>query len=286
MLAVCLASCRLSDPADSIAVDAALEASSDAAVEETHAGGSDGMPSPTCCAVGGGPCGCDVVLGTKADGTCEKVCDLDPSGMTVTTDDRGCPRLTGPSGGCLVDPAETPKITPAAGAYAAPVTVSISSGTPLATIYYTLDGTRPNVASSKYSAPMTITKSTTVWAMAWAKGWLPSELVKAPYFIGADAGVACGQIVASMDSCPVSCVRTFGTSLAPGEACTRTRFVCVSDDSPDTAALVCRVDVATATIFYFTSGPATEPSREPGWRLCTAEEQARVSAASVCDAGS
>lgn len=101
-----------------------------------------------------------------------------------------------------------------------------------------------------------------------------------------DVGAGCGQIVDATGSCPAGCHRTFASTLAPWEMCLRTRYVCVSDDAPDTAALVCRVHLGSGTIFNFGSGHATDPARDPGWRTCDGAEQSRVNAAMICaDAG-
>jgi hypothetical protein len=50
----------------------------------------------------------------------------------------------------------TPFISPAAGTYTKGVTVTISDATPDTIIYYTTDGSTPTVASSRYTAPISI----------------------------------------------------------------------------------------------------------------------------------
>jgi hypothetical protein len=50
----------------------------------------------------------------------------------------------------------TPFISPAAGTYTKGVTVTITDGTPNTIIYYTTDGSTPTVASSGYTAPISI----------------------------------------------------------------------------------------------------------------------------------
>jgi M6 family metalloprotease-like protein len=57
----------------------------------------------------------------------------------------------------------TPVITPAGGAFTAPVNnISITCGTAGATIYYTLDGSTPSTSSSIYTAPLSLDAATTV----------------------------------------------------------------------------------------------------------------------------
>jgi hypothetical protein len=55
-----------------------------------------------------------------------------------------------------------------------PVTVAISSGDPAAQIYYTTDGTVPTPASPAYATPLNFTTRTTLRAVAYRAGYLPS----------------------------------------------------------------------------------------------------------------
>ncbi len=57
--------------------------------------------------------------------------------------------------------------------------VSISCSTANSTIYYTLDGTDPTVASQVYETPFTLTDAKTVKAFATADGYLPSAVASA-----------------------------------------------------------------------------------------------------------
>ena len=77
---------------------------------------------------------------------------------------------------------ETPSISPAGGTFTSAQTVSISCGTTGATIYYTLDGTDPNNSSSVYSAPLTVSSTTTVKAIAIKDG-TSSSIASATYTI-------------------------------------------------------------------------------------------------------
>ncbi len=62
----------------------------------------------------------------------------------------------------------TPVITPAAGTYTSQQTVTITSPTVGGVLYYTLDGTVPTVFSTPYTAPLILTTSKTVEAVAVA----------------------------------------------------------------------------------------------------------------------
>jgi hypothetical protein len=66
----------------------------------------------------------------------------------------------------LVQIPVVPIFEPAAGAYAPGQQITLSSGTPRATIRYTLDGSIPGPNSTVYSAPLTLSSSETVRAIA------------------------------------------------------------------------------------------------------------------------
>jgi hypothetical protein len=61
------------------------------------------------------------------------------------------------------------------------ITVTLSTTTPSATLYYTLDGTVPTTSSSVYSVPLTVTATTTVTAIATASGLVNSSPASATY---------------------------------------------------------------------------------------------------------
>jgi hypothetical protein len=63
----------------------------------------------------------------------------------------------------------------------------VSTTTTGATIYYTTDGTTPTTASSVYSAPISVTKTTTVQAIAAASGMSNSTVASATYTLAAVA---------------------------------------------------------------------------------------------------
>jgi len=78
-----------------------------------------------------------------------------------------------------------PTFSPAAGSVAAGTTVTISTATDGATIYYTTDGTNPTTESSVYSAPITINAATTIKAISVKDGFPNSDVVEASYTIAA-----------------------------------------------------------------------------------------------------
>ena len=79
--------------------------------------------------------------------------------------------------------AETPQISPEAGTYVENVSVTISTGSEGANIYYTLDGSTPNEQSAVYDGPLSVSSSLTVKAIAGGGEFLPSDVVEAAYEI-------------------------------------------------------------------------------------------------------
>lgn len=67
------------------------------------------------------------------------------------------------------------------GLYTEPISLTLSCTTPDATIYYTTDGTSPDINSTEYTSPITISQTTTVKAKAYAVGLNPSFEATATY---------------------------------------------------------------------------------------------------------
>lgn len=80
-----------------------------------------------------------------------------------------------------VETAATPAISPNGGAFSQPVTVALTSATPNATIRFTLDGTEPNAASAKYSAPFLFSGNATLKAKAFKDGLAESVTATANF---------------------------------------------------------------------------------------------------------
>ncbi len=82
-----------------------------------------------------------------------------------------------------LSPAATPTFLPLGGNYTSAQTVTISSTTVGASIYYTTNGTTPTTSSALYSTPITVSLSETVQAIATAPGYLTSAVGSAVYVI-------------------------------------------------------------------------------------------------------
>ena len=83
--------------------------------------------------------------------------------------------------------AATPTFSPVAGAYTSSQSVTISSSTSGASIYYTTDGTTPTTSSTLYSGPVTVASSGAINAIAVKTGFINSGVATASYTINLPA---------------------------------------------------------------------------------------------------
>src|SRR5207302_2580376 len=81
-----------------------------------------------------------------------------------------------------------PAFNPGPGSYTAVQSVTISTLTPNATIYYTTDGTTPTTSSTTYTGPISVGVTETLSAIAVASGLSNSPVVRGLYTI--DLGVS------------------------------------------------------------------------------------------------
>ena len=142
----------------------------------------------------------------------------------------GC---SGGGGGSSTPPptppvAATPSFSPTAGTFTAAQMVTLSDATTGATIYYTTDGSTPTVTSASYSAPIAVTATATIKAMAAAAGYSNSVVASGTFTI----------------SLPVAAAPTF--SPAPGPY-TSTQSVSLADSTAE-AAIYYTTDGSTPTI--------------------------------------
>jgi hypothetical protein len=80
-----------------------------------------------------------------------------------------------------------PTISPASRGFWPSLTVTLSSATSGAAIYYTVDGSTPTTSSTLYTAPITVTSSTILKAITTAAGYTDSPSASATYIIGSDS---------------------------------------------------------------------------------------------------
>ena len=77
-----------------------------------------------------------------------------------------------------------PTASVAPGTYSSTQSVTLSTTTAGADIYYTTDGTMPTLKSSKYSSAISVSATQTINAIAVATGMVPSDVVSFAYTIG------------------------------------------------------------------------------------------------------
>lgn len=78
---------------------------------------------------------------------------------------------------------KAPVASPAAGTYDSAQSVTLTSATEDATIYYTTDGTDPTAESTEYSSAISISETTTLKAIAVKDGLDNSNVLTAEYTI-------------------------------------------------------------------------------------------------------
>ena len=83
-----------------------------------------------------------------------------------------------------------PSFSPVAGTYSASQTVTISTTSAGATIYYTTNGTTPTKSSTEYTAAIPVSSTTTIQAIAVASGFFDSTVSSATYTIGSATATA------------------------------------------------------------------------------------------------
>jgi len=105
-----------------------------------------------------------------------------------------------------------PAFTPAAGTYATAQTVTISDATSGATIYYTTNGTTPTTSSSVYSAPITVSSTQTLKAIAVASSSGTSATSSAVYTITPQAAAPVFSLVSGTYGASQSVTITDSTS--------------------------------------------------------------------------
>ena len=96
---------------------------------------------------------------------------LTPTPAASNSDDTGTIRL------------DRPDITPLAGQYASAQTVTLTHSDPAAEIRYTVDGSEPTSTSTLYSAPFTVTSTTSVKAKAFKASSIPSNTRASTFII-------------------------------------------------------------------------------------------------------
>ena len=80
-------------------------------------------------------------------------------------------------------------VTPGSGRYTSPMTIRLAAPLPGSMVYYTLDGSDPMVDGQAYTAPLEVTETTVVRAVALRDGVPMSRLTTATYLVGERTGL-------------------------------------------------------------------------------------------------
>ena len=75
-------------------------------------------------------------------------------------------------------------VTPGSGHFAGPVTVQLYTPVPGSLLYYTLDGSNPTVGGQEYTAPLEVTETTVLRAVALDEGVSVSSVTTVTYLVG------------------------------------------------------------------------------------------------------
>jgi hypothetical protein len=125
-------------------------------------------------------------------------------------------------------PAATPVFSVASGTYATKQSVTITDATSGAAIYYTINGTTPTTASTKYTGAIPVSASETIEAIAVAIGYTNSAVASVKYTIASPAATP--------------------TFSVPSGTYSTAQSVQISDATPG------------ATIYYTTNGATPTPA--------------------------
>ena len=86
----------------------------------------------------------------------------------------------------IVEIAERPRKVEPDFFFTSPTTISLECGTPDCTIYYTLDGSRPNDNDIPYTGPIQVDTTTSIRAIGIAAGYIDSPIETYTIFIGSN----------------------------------------------------------------------------------------------------
>lgn len=137
--------------------------------------------------------------------------------------------------------AVSPAFAPAGGTYTSAQTVSLSTTTPGATIFYTTDGSTPSASSIQYLAPISVSASETIKAIASAANYQTSPVATAAYTINYPPTIAtqpASQTISSGSTATLTVAATSATQLT---------YQWYSGGSPNTANPISGATASTYT---------------------------------------
>ncbi len=95
--------------------------------------------------------------------------------------------------------AAPPAFSLAAGTYSGAQTLTITDATAGAAIYFTTDGSAPSTGSAAYTAPITVSSSETIKAIATAAGYAVSAVASADYVINQKVAADVSAVMSSLN---------------------------------------------------------------------------------------
>lgn len=126
------------------------------------------------------------------------------------------PFSTGSIPGSMPSPSQsvdTPLLMPPGGELDSVTGITITCGTKGAIVHYTIDGSSPTQASSKYDQPFWVRPGTVLKARAYQGGWRPSGIAEASYIARKPRAVSWQDVLTARHHAEVALTRA--TSLLP-----------------------------------------------------------------------
>jgi hypothetical protein len=174
----------------------------------------------------------------------------------------------------ILQPAAMPLMTPAGGTYNLAQTVTITDSTVGALIYYTTNGTVPTTASTRYTAPIKVSLTQTINAIATAPGWATSPTATQAYTITAATPVispnagfyTSAQPVTITDATPGAVIYYTTNSLAPTASSTKYTAPIMVTATETIGAIAIASGLAPspeATALYSMNVPTATPTLSP-----------------------
>ncbi|MDD5463956.1 MAG: chitobiase/beta-hexosaminidase C-terminal domain-containing protein [Candidatus Moranbacteria bacterium] len=114
-----------------------------------------------------------------------------------------------------LDQVIAPTSSPAAGTYTSAQSVTLSSATSGATIYYTTNGSTPTASSTQYSGAISISSTTTLKAIAIKSGMTNSTVMSSAYTISLPTATV-GNVSAGIDKTVSSSTTLSGSATGTG----------------------------------------------------------------------
>jgi hypothetical protein len=174
-----------------------------------------------------------------------------------------------------------PVIAPDGGTFAATQSITLSTTTASASIYYTLDGSTPTTASTLYTGPFTLSTDTTVKAIASAAGFIQSSVSSATFTFTSQASAAFSLSSSATNAISAGGSATSQITITPSGGFTGSvSLACAVTSSPSNAVdpptcsvtqpgAISGTQPVTATLAILTTARSATALHRPVQRLFT-----------------